>query len=213
MQTESFLASQSPRAREVTLFYVDVSGFTEMTERLGDGAAFERMRGYLGSLRAAAADRGGREVEVRGDACLLAFDSPEACLACAVAVQRRLAEQRRADPAHAIRVRIGLHTGRPIMHETGFFGRDVIVAARLCDVCPTNAILASHAFLRRLRDVSRAGRERRVRLKGLPRLERVARIYWGAKEEPRRALGGRLDRIASRCLGRLREIVMLRATS
>lgn len=162
---------------DIAILYADVSGFTEMTERLGDRLSFALMGRYLGTLRSAAAEHGGHEVEIRGDACLLAFESAEGAFACAAAVQRALAERRRIDE-RTVGVRIGLHVGRPILHEGGLFGRDVILAARLSDLARTHAILASRAFRRRLRDPSRVGRERHVRVKGFREPEPVSRIYW-----------------------------------
>jgi class 3 adenylate cyclase len=175
-----------------------------MTERLGDSLSFAVMRGYLAVLRDSAAKHDGREVEIRGDACLLAFADAESALGCAAAVQRALAEQRRSDPARSVGVRIGLHVGRPIPHEGGLFGRDVILAARLSDLCRTHAILASRAFRRRLRDASRAGRERAVRVKGFRAPEPVSRIYWAERQGARVAARGPLER-AVLCLERLRE--------
>jgi len=198
--------AQSEPAAELALFYSDVSGFTEMTERLGDRAAFDVMRSHFGLLRNLAARHGGREVEIRGDACLLAFESPDACIACAIDVHRALAEQRRATPGRAVAVRIGLHAGRPIAHDGGLFGRDVILAARLADVCPTNAILASRSFRRRLADPRRIGRERRVRLKGMREPAAVARIYWGARPDRPSAARGFLERFAAHWLRRIGEI-------
>jgi class 3 adenylate cyclase len=184
---------------EIAILYADVSGFTEMTERLGDALSFAVMRRYLAVLRAAAAEHAGREVEIRGDACLLAFESADEALACAAGVQRALAEARRADPSRTVGVRIGLHVGRPIPHEGGLFGRDVILAARLADLCRTHAILGSRAFRRRLRDASRVGRERRVRVKGFRTPEPVSRIFWAPREGHRRILPGPLENAAAWC--------------
>jgi len=191
---------------EVTLLYSDVSGFTAMTERLGDALAFDVMRRHIELLRSLAARHGGREVEVRGDACLLAFESPAACLACALDVQRALAEQRSSTSGEGISVRVGLHTGRPIAHPGGLFGRDVILAARLADVCPANAILASRSFSRRLHDARRIGRERHVRLKGMREPEPVVRIYWGARHDRPIAARGSLERLPAYCVRRLGEL-------
>jgi class 3 adenylate cyclase len=200
------------RRAELTIFYVDVSGFTEMTERLGDALAFEVMGRYLQTLRAAASSHQGREIEIRGDACLLTFESPEEALSCAADVQRALGELRRAAPSESVGVRIGLHTGRPIRHEAGLFGRDVILAARLSDACPTHAILVSRAFRRRLRDTSRVGRERSVRLKGFREPQAVARAYWGASSRRSGAANGPLGWIATWSLERVREVAALAQT-
>jgi class 3 adenylate cyclase len=196
-------SARSPRA-EIAILFADVSDFTGMTHRLGDALSFAVMRDYVAVLRAQASEHSGREIEIRGDACLLAFDDPEAALACAAGVQRALAARRRADPARTVGVRIGLHVGRPIPHEGGLFGRDVILAARLADRCRTHALLASRAFRRRLRDASRAGRERNVRLKGFREPEPVSRIFWRPRSRSRAAARTPLEH-ALRCLERLRD--------
>jgi class 3 adenylate cyclase len=188
------------------LFYSDVSGFSAMTERLGDERAFAVMSDFLRVLRALARSHGGREIETRGDACLLTFESADAGLDCAMALQRALAERRREAPERSIELRIGLHAGRPIAHAAGVFGRDVIVAARLADACPTNAILVSRSFQRRLRDPSRVGRERRLQLKGLRDLEPAARAYWGARADRRGAAGGPFTRLGWWCARRLDDL-------
>jgi len=171
---------------EVALFYSDVCGFTDLIERLGDVASFEIMQRHLAWMRSLAAVHDGREVEMRGDACLLGFESADAATAYALELQRVLAEGRRALPERGLSLRIGLHLGRPISHANGFFGRDVILAARLADACPRNAIFASHALWRRLRDTRRVGRERALRLKGFGEPELAARIFWGARPRARR---------------------------
>lgn len=176
------LQLQTQVQAEVAILYADIVGFTELTERLGDARAFAVMQRYLDLLRGCAKEHGGREIELRGDACLLAFDEAEHALECAVALQRGLAEQRRSDPEHGVGVRIGLHVGRPIPHDGGFFGRDVILAARLSDAGRQHAIVASRAFRRQLDDASRAGRERALHLKGFAQPQAASRIYWGVRE-------------------------------
>ena len=201
-------SGSSERRAEVAILYADVVSFTEMTERLGDAGSFAVMQRYLDALRAAAVDHGGREIELRGDACLLAFDDAEQALACAVAVQRALAEQRCGDPQHSLGVRIGLHVGRPIPHDGGFFGRDVILAARLSDAGRMHAIVASRAFRRDLYNASRAGRERRLRLKGFSEPQPASRIYWGVRAG-RVAARSRFDAISIWCLRRLCKLASL----
>jgi class 3 adenylate cyclase len=173
------------------------------------------MQRYLDLLRGCAKETSGREVELRGDACLLAFDEVEEALACAVALQRGLATLRADDRAGGLGVRIGLHVGRPIPHDGGFFGRDVILAARLSDAGRRHAILASRAFTHKLDDARRVGRERSLRLKGFGEAQRAARIYWSPRED-RTARRGRghalvawsLDRLARFALAALPEGVL-----
>lgn len=166
---------------DIAILFSDVSSFTEMTERLGDRVAFQVMGRYREVVRTAAAEHGGYEVELRGDGCLLAFPEIEGALACAIEIQRELDKHRRADPDHGVGVRIGLHLGRPIADAGTLFGRDVILAARLSDVCRTHGILVSRSFRRTLREAHGVGRERSVRLKGFREAEPVSRVYWRAR--------------------------------
>ncbi len=200
---------------EVAILYADIVGFTELTERLGDANAFAVMRAYLDLVRGCAKENAGREVELRGDACLLAFDEAEQALACAVALQRGLAARRAADGARGVGVRIGLHIGRPIPHDGGFFGRDVILAARLSDAGRRHAIVASRAFTDKLDDTRRAGRARSLRLKGFAEAQAAVRIYWGPREgratRPRRlpaVVAWSFERVARLALHALPEGVL-----
>lgn len=205
METRTRTSARGRPAR-VTLFYSDVSGFSALTERLGDERAFEVMSAFLALLRRLAREHGGREVEVRGDACLLTFESADSGLDFASEVQRALAALRREDPEHTVSLRIGLHVGRPIAHSEGYFGRDVIVAARLADACPTHGILVSRALQRWLREPNRIGRERPMALKGLGEPEPAARVYWGASLARRGTPRSPLDALGAwltRKLGRL----------
>jgi class 3 adenylate cyclase len=168
-----------------------------MIERLGDKAAFEIMQRHLAWMRSLAAAHDGREVEMRGDACLLGFGAPETALAYATEIQRVLNEARRTDPAHALSLRIGLHLGRPISHANVYFGRDVVLVARLADACPRNGILASRSFQRRLRGPRLVGRERRLALKGFAEHESAARIFWVARPNRSGALRNALRSASS----------------
>ncbi len=193
---------------EVAILYADIVGFTDMTERLGDERAFAVMQRYLDLVRGCAKESSGREIELRGDACLLAFEEAEQALACAIALQRGLAAQRRSDPARGVGVRIGLHVGRPIPHDGGFFGRDVILAARLSDASRHHSIVASRAFRQQLDDQGRVGRERSLRLKGFAAAQPASRIYWGTREG-RASRPKRLETLAAWSSDRLVRLALL----
>ncbi len=66
------------------------------------------LRWHDETLRSLFAAHKGEEVVATGDGFFVGFDSPEAALACAVAIQRGLAEHRRAH-GFAPKVRIGVH--------------------------------------------------------------------------------------------------------
>jgi class 3 adenylate cyclase len=96
---------------QVTFALTDVEASTELVHRLGDGygAVLNQLRRLL---RAAVQQAGGREVDARGDELFAAFARPAAALDAAVAIQRGVRGHGWGDGVE-LRVRIGIHTGRP----------------------------------------------------------------------------------------------------
>jgi hypothetical protein len=81
-------------------------------------------------------------MDTQGDAFFFVFARARDALAAAVEVQR--AHAAAEWPAGvAVRVRIGLHTGEPAIHEEGYVGLDVVRAARICTVGRGGQILLS----------------------------------------------------------------------
>ena len=79
-----------------------------LVEALGDEAWQGILRWHDETLRALFVEHAGEEVVATGDGFFVGFDSPDQALACAVAIQRRLAEHRRRN-GFAPKVRIGVH--------------------------------------------------------------------------------------------------------
>ena len=90
-----------------TFMFTDIVKSTNLAEAMGDGAWLELLRWHDETLRSTFASHQGEEVGTTGDGFFVSFDSPDAALACAVAIQRRLADHRRQH-GFAPQVRIGL---------------------------------------------------------------------------------------------------------
>jgi predicted ATPase/class 3 adenylate cyclase len=123
----------------VTFLFTDVEGSTRLLHELG-------AEGYAGALaehrrviREACALHGGVEVDTQGDAFFLAFPTATGASAAAIEMTDRLAA------AGAIRVRIGLHTGTPLVTEEGYVGDDVHFAARVASTGHGDQIVLSQA--------------------------------------------------------------------
>src|SRR4051795_9703069 len=105
----------------VTMLFTDIEGSTRLLEELG-----ERYPAALGEhrrlLREAFARHGGVEVDTQGDAFFYAFP-------CAAEAVEAAAQGQRALSAGPIRVRMGVHTGRPHLGTEGYVGEDVHLAA------------------------------------------------------------------------------------
>jgi class 3 adenylate cyclase len=164
----------------VTLLFSDMEGFTPMTERLGDLRAREVIRDHNRIVREQTAKHGGYEVELQGDGFLLAFGSARAALQCAVDVQRALASRNSGEPEEPIRVRIGVHTGEAIKDADKFFGRTVILAARIAAHAKGGEVLVSglvRELTQSLGDL-RYGDLREVQLKGIREPQRLCPLIW-----------------------------------
>jgi predicted ATPase/class 3 adenylate cyclase len=121
----------------VTFLFTDVEGSTRLLEQLGDGYA-EALAGHRRGLREAFQRHGGVEVDTQGDAFFVAFAKASDALAAA-------AEGRAALEPGPIRVRMGLHTGEPLLTDEGYVGIDVHRAARIASVGHGGQILVSRS--------------------------------------------------------------------
>lgn len=164
----------------VTILFSDIASFTELNERLGDRRGHEVLRRHNSLLREQVATHDGFEVKSEGDGFMLAFASARRAALCAVAVQRKLAEYNEQHPDEQVRVRMGLHTGEAIHDAGDFYGRNVILAARIADQASGGEILASSLF-KQLTESSgdlRFESSRQVELKGLSGVETVHALSW-----------------------------------
>jgi class 3 adenylate cyclase len=125
----------------VTLLFTDIEGSTQLLEWLGERYV-EVLGEHRALLRAAFAAFEGHVVGVEGDAFFVAFAKARDAVAAAVAGQRALAGH--GWPEGAVpRVRMGIHTGEPIVVAGDYAGLDVHRAARICSAGHGQQILLS----------------------------------------------------------------------
>src|SRR5881296_2073052 len=97
----------------VTLLFTDIEGSTRLLQQLGN--RYERVLTECRQLlRAAFHQWNGYEVDTQGDAFFVAFARATDALAAAVDAQRALARHAWPDGVR-VRVRMGLHTGEPML--------------------------------------------------------------------------------------------------
>src|SRR2546430_12227078 len=107
----------------VTFLFTDVEGSTKLLHELGDAYA-DVLGEHRRVLRDAFERHGGVEVDTQGDAFFVAFGRANDALAAAWDAQEALSSGR-------LGVRMGLHTGEPLLTEEGYVGIDVHRAARI----------------------------------------------------------------------------------
>jgi class 3 adenylate cyclase len=127
----------------LTFLLTDIEGSTELLARLGDHYA-SLLADVRRRVRSVLRRAGGREVSARGDDVFAVFEKAPAALDAALAVQRAM----HAGPwpeGIEVRLRIGLHRGRPALTDTGYVGLSVHAAARICFAAHGGQIVISSA--------------------------------------------------------------------
>jgi class 3 adenylate cyclase len=136
--------TEAPRRVEKTFMFTDIEGSTGLVEALGDEAWQGVLRWHDDTLRSLFAEHKGEEVVGTGDGFFVGFDSPDDALACAVAIQRRLNDQRTTQ-GFAPKVRIGVHASGATQVGRNFSGKGVHEAARIAALADGDEVLASKA--------------------------------------------------------------------
>ncbi len=135
---------------QLTLMFVDVEGSSRHLAELEDryGPMLNAVRRIE---RAAVREGGGVEVDARADEFFAVFKSAPGAVESAVAIQRGMVAHAWPD-ARTVRVRIGLHTGRPTPTPTGYQGISVNAASRLSACGHGGQVLVSRAVQAALAD-------------------------------------------------------------
>lgn len=128
---------------DVTFLLTDIERSTELLARLDDQYA-PLLADVRRRVRAAVRQAGGREVSARGDDVFAVFERAPAALEAALAIQRRMGAGAWPEVID-VRLRIGLHRGRPTLTDTGYVGLSVHAAARICFAAHGGQIVMSSA--------------------------------------------------------------------
>jgi predicted ATPase/class 3 adenylate cyclase len=108
----------------VTFLFTDIEGSTRLLAELGDARYSETLAEHRKLIREASTGLGGVEVDTQGDSFFLVFPTAQAAIEAAREINARLA-------GGPLSVRIGLHTGTPLITADGYVGADVHRAARI----------------------------------------------------------------------------------
>jgi predicted ATPase len=182
----------------VTFLFTDIEGSTLLLHELGTRYA-DVLAEHRRTLRDAFERHGGVEVDTQGDAFFVAFPHAADALAAAAEAQRALRDGE-------VRVRMGVHTGEPVVTEEGYVGIDVHRAARVMAAGHGGQVLVSQ----RTRDLLDKGFELRDlgehRLKDLESAERLYQLGEGEFPPVKSLYRATLPVPATPLLGREREL-------
>jgi adenylate cyclase len=142
--------------------FVDLSGYTRLTEERGDETAVRFAAMLQQEAHAVASANRGRLVKLLGDGAMLRFPDAERGLQAALTMVRSLSS-RTSLSAHA-----GVHTGPVIERDLDLFGRTVNLASRIADAAGPGEVLVTEAVVQAVGESS-VGFERTeaVDLKGI----------------------------------------------
>jgi class 3 adenylate cyclase len=127
----------------VTFLLSDMEGSTGLLQQLGDryAALLAEIRAII---RGCVSRMGGREVDARADEFFAVFDRAGKALEAALSIERSVKGRAWPDGVE-VKIRIGIHSGRPTLTDTGYVGLAVHAVARICSAAHGGQILLSAA--------------------------------------------------------------------
>jgi adenylate cyclase len=176
--------------KKLTIFFSDVKGFTEISERLQPEELTELINEYFTEMSDIALKHGGTIDKFIGDAILVFFGDPEsrgvtedakACVRMALDMQDRLAalnvKWRKLGAEEPFRIRIGINTGFCNVGNFGsadrmdytILGAEANLAARLQTNAPPDGIVASYETYALVSDIVSARALPPMAMKGISR--------------------------------------------
>jgi adenylate cyclase len=123
--------------RPPAVCFLDITGYTRLTEERGDAAAADLAARLATLVRRSAHDHGGRPVKWLGDGVMFYFRDPGSSVVAALGMVEGVATSA-LPPAH-----VGIHAGPVVFQGGDYFGRTVNVAARIADYARPGEIVVS----------------------------------------------------------------------
>jgi class 3 adenylate cyclase len=162
----------------VTLLMTDIEASTALLGRLGDRYSC-LLNDVRGILRTAVSRASGREIDARADEFFAVFGRARAAIEAAVAIEHALGNRTWPDDLD-VRVRVGIHSGRPTLTDVGYIGLAVHTTARVCSAAHGGQIVVSGetraAVAQSLPPGVRFRSLGRHRLPGLPDVETLFQV-------------------------------------
>ncbi len=182
----------------VTFLFTDVEGSTKLLHEHGAGYA-DLLAEHRRLLRDAFTSHSGVEVDTQGDAFFVAFRSAADAVAAAT-------EARSALEGEVLRVRMGIHTGEPLVTDEGYVGIDVHRAARIAAAAHGGQIVLSETTRGLLENQAPIRDLGEHRLKDLIEAERLYQLGEGDFPPLRTLDASNLPVATSALLGREHEL-------
>lgn len=125
----------------VTLLMTDIEASTGLLHQLENRYRF-LLRDVRKIVRGVVTRAGGHPIDARADDFFAVFQSAGSALEAAIDIHRSL-DRHRWPEALEVRVRIGIHSGRPKLTDVGYIGVAVHTTARICSAAHGGQVLVS----------------------------------------------------------------------
>jgi class 3 adenylate cyclase len=155
--------------------FVDVSGFTALTELEGDERAVDVLTAFRALLRDICSRRGVRIAKWLGDGVMLVCVDTRPLVETILELHYVVCEV--AGPVQTVSIRSGITSGDVILMEgDDYVGHCVNVAARLCDLATAGVALADPSIVEHLPNWGVAAEVTEVTLRGVEKPVAASRI-------------------------------------
>lgn len=129
--------------RNVCIVFADVSGSTQLYEKLGDSVALAAVNRCVDAMKRATLLNKGRVVKTIGDEVMAVFDSATQGMHAASEMQQRIDELSPPAPGVKLAIRAGLHYGSALLENDDVFGDTVNTAARMAGLAKSGQIITT----------------------------------------------------------------------
>jgi class 3 adenylate cyclase len=191
-------ATQQPSGT-VTLVFTDIEGSTRLLDSLGPESYGSVLGEHQRAVRDAFGRHNGYEVDTAGDGFFYVFPT-------AAGAAQAVGEALAALDGGPVRIRVGLHTGEPIVETPTYVGLDVHRAARIMAAAHGGQALLSRTSRDLLDDSFPIRDLGQHRLKDLSAPQRLFQLGTGDFPRPRTLHLTNLPVPATAFLGRDREV-------
>jgi adenylate cyclase len=123
--------------RPPAMCFLDLTGYTQLTEERGDEAAADLAARLAGLVRRSAQEHDGLPVKWLGDGVMTYFRTPADAVLAALEMAEVVVRQG-LPPAH-----VGIHAGPVVLQDGDYFGRTVNLAARIAEYARPGEVLVS----------------------------------------------------------------------
>jgi adenylate cyclase len=129
----------SRQERHPAICFLDISGYTRLTQELGDDAAAELASKVAMLVQRSSVPYKGKPIKWLGDGVMFHFEDPGPGVRAALEMVDVLAAEG-LPPAH-----VGLHAGPVLFQQGDYFGQTVNLSARIADYARSGEVLVSRA--------------------------------------------------------------------